>query len=159
MVKKIWIWRCEYDANNPGVVVQDFAHGYVIAGHVILHGHFLKFWSSSKLPLNLPPPLCLASPCLPAFPLVPLPCPLLMPLCQTHLPLPGQGHVTSGHVTSGGSQTGNQECWAHLINICPWFILTTTIVRGSPHPYFWLCKVPRVKRCELQHVKSPCSSV
>ena len=34
------------------LLVQDFSHGYPIAGHVIWHGHFLKFWSSSKVPLK-----------------------------------------------------------------------------------------------------------
>ncbi len=35
------------------LLVQDLAHGYLIAGHVILYGHFFKFWSSScKVPLK-----------------------------------------------------------------------------------------------------------
>ncbi len=40
------------------LLVQDFAHEYLIAGHVIWHGHFLKFWSSSKVPLKVTRHLC-----------------------------------------------------------------------------------------------------
>ncbi len=35
------------------LLVQDLAYGYLIAGHIIWHCHFLKFWSSSKLPLKV----------------------------------------------------------------------------------------------------------
>ncbi len=48
-----------------------------------------------------------------------------------------------------------KECWALLINICPWFFLITTIVRGSPHPYLilvwvvFLISVQQSDKCAL----------
>ena len=40
-------------ALNAHVTYPLYYHGYLIAGHVIWHGHCLKFWSSSKAPLKL----------------------------------------------------------------------------------------------------------
>ncbi len=54
--------------------------------------------------------------------------------------------------------SGNlKECWALLINICPWFFLIITIVRGRPHPYLILVRL--FISCKSDHSRLSSGSV
>ncbi len=55
-------------------------------------------------------------------------------LIQSHIKLDMKWHAQQVQLNRKWVDWIPKECWALLINICPWFFHITTGVRGSPHP-------------------------